>query len=180
LKLGLAEHGEGPQLTYISPDPFAGALQELFKERLTQLIRVIPDVSHGAQFDAIICQPPLGCKPPMVEIADGFGGEVVMQLVPFLAQEETLCWLTGRGVLFTPRAKKTLSDFEKDGLRLLAAIELPPGAFLSAMIERAVIVFRREVPVKKFVGAIRDLETAQAMASALIAGPVRKDELSWT
>ena len=103
-----------------------------------------------------------------------------MQLVPFLAQRGILYWVTGRGVLFTPRAKKTLSDFEKDGLRLLAAIELPPGAFPGAMIEGAVIVLRREVPVKKFIGAIRDLEMAQPMASALIAGPVRKDGLSWT
>jgi hypothetical protein len=180
LTLGLAEHGEGPQLTYISPDPFAGALQELFKERLTQLIQVIPDVSHGAQFDAIICQPPLGYKPSGVEAADGFGGEVVMQLVPFLAKGGTIHWVTGRGVLFTPRAKKTLSDFDKDGLRVLAAIEVAPAAFPGAMIEGAVIVLRREVPVKKFVGAIRDLETAQPIASALIAGSVRKDGLSWT
>jgi hypothetical protein len=49
-----------------------------------------------------------------------------------------------------------LSFFEKDGLRLLAAVELPPGAFPGAMIEGTVIVLRREVPVKKFVGAIRD------------------------
>jgi hypothetical protein len=64
LTLGLTEHSEGPQITYISPDPHvAGALQELFRERLTQLIRIIPDVSLGAQFDAIICQPPIGHKP---------------------------------------------------------------------------------------------------------------------
>jgi DDE domain len=123
LTLGLTEHGEEPQLTYISPDPFAGALQELFKERLTQLIRVIPDVSHGAQFDAIICQPSLGYKPSGVEAADGFGGEVLMQLVPFLAQGGTIYWVTGRGVLFTPRAKKTaLSHSAFAGLDLWGVI----------------------------------------------------------
>jgi hypothetical protein len=108
LTLGLTEHGEGPQLTYISPGPHphvAGVLQELFRERLTQLIRIIPDISLGAQFDAIICQPPIGRKPSGVEAADGFGGDVVTQLVPFLAKGGTLYWVTGRGVLFAPRAK---------------------------------------------------------------------------
>jgi hypothetical protein len=112
--------------------------------------------------------------------SDGFGGDVVTQLVPFLAKGGTLYWVTGRGVLFAPRAKKTLSGFENSGLRVLAAIEVAPAAFPSAMIEGAVIALRREVPVKKFLGAIRDLETAQPMASALIAGPVREDGLCWT
>ena len=122
---------------------------------MTQLIRIIPDVSLGRQFDAIICQPPIGHKPSGAEAADGFGGEVVMQLAPFLAKGGTLYWVTGRGVLFAPRAMKTLSDFENSGLRVLAAIEVAPGGFPGAMIEGALIALRREVPVKKFVGAMR-------------------------
>jgi hypothetical protein len=51
---------------------------------------------------------------------------------------------------------------------VLAAIEVAPGAFPGATIEGAVIAIRREVPVKKFVGVIRDIETAQPMAAARI------------
>ena len=90
-----------------------------------------------------------------------------------MAEGGTLYWVTGLGVTFDSRAKNTLAELEKAGLNVAAMIIIAPGAFAGSMIEGAVIALRRGVQ-KKFVGALRDLETALPMAAAFLDGPTKK------
>ena len=97
-----------------------------------------------------------------------------------MAEGGTLYWVTARGVLFSPRANKTHADLRENRLHAVAAIDVAPGAFPGTMIEGVLIVLSRKVLDKKLVGALRDLETAELMASDFVAGPSRKDGPSWT
>jgi hypothetical protein len=174
------EAGGGKQVTYVSPNQqIADTLRILFDGKSASIAQNISDIHNGENFDAIVCQPALGHRATDSNQADGFGGEVVFQLAPFLAEGGTLYWITARGVLFTPRGKATLSNLQEDGLHTSGVIDLASGAFLGTLIEGAVIAFRREVPVKRFVGALRDLETAGPMASAFLAEPSKKSGPSW-
>jgi hypothetical protein len=99
--------------------------------------------------------------------------------VPHLSGKGSFYWITGRGITFNSRGARTLASLHKQGLHLAASIETPPGAFPGTMIEGAVIVLRREVPNKRFVAALRDIETAEATAAAFLAGPTRKGGPNW-
>jgi hypothetical protein len=127
----------------------------------------------------IVCQPPIGFRPPGRDDVDGFGGEVVRELVPFLADGGTLYWVTGRGVVFNSRAKKTQAALRHEGLETVAVIDVAPGGFPGTMIEGAVVALRREHPVKRFVGALRDVESAAPMAAAFQAGSAKSTGPSW-
>jgi hypothetical protein len=148
--------------------------------KTSSIVQAVSEIPEASRFDAIVCQPPIGHKPTGDQAADGFGGEGVRALPPFLAERGTLYWVTGRGVLWTPRAQNTLADLNAAGLNLAARIDVAPGAFPGTTIQGAIIALRRDTPAKIFVGALRDLETAEPMASALLAGPTRKSGLSWT
>jgi len=65
------------------------------------------EMLEGGLYDVIIAQPAMGER---TSDADGFGGEVVKELLPLLKEQGTLIWLTGRGVLWSNRSSKTLSD----------------------------------------------------------------------
>ena len=61
-----------------------------------------------------------------------------------------------------------------------AIIDLAPGCFHGTTVEGVVIVLRREAPIRKFVGVLRDPETSEPMASAFMAGASQKSGPSWT
>jgi len=181
LTAGLAETGEVGIVEYVAPNQnIAETLTILFEGKSVSVRQSIQDLDSSLEFDVIVCQPPIGHRPSGDNAADGFGGEVVRQLAPFLAKEGTLYWVTGRGALFNSRPKKTLVDLQREGLNTAVTIDVASGAFPGAMIEGVVIALRRKVPAKRFVGALRDLETAGPMASAFLAGPSRKDGVGWT
>lgn len=178
----LDEIDEKLQVTYIAADQnFTETLQVLFDgKKSPSVLRGIPELPSSAEYDAIICLPPLGHRSGGENFADGFGGEVVRELVPSLSEGGTLYWVTGRGVLYTPRGKKTLSSLQKDGLHTVAVVDVARGAFPGIGIAGVVIALRRESPPKKFVGALYDIETAEHLVSAFLAGPSRKDGQGWT
>jgi hypothetical protein len=181
LTVPLADHSQELRFVYASPNPdLAQALEVLFREKPVSVIRSVADIPAGDLFDAIVCQPPIGHRPPGDRDSDGFGGEVVRQLVPLLTEGGTLYWVSGRGIVFDHRPKRTLAEFAEHGLHAVAVIDLAPGVFPGTMLEGAAIALRRGAPSKRFVGALRDLETAKPMASAFLAGPSKKDGPSWT
>lgn len=168
------------QITYISPNQIiVDVLKTLLVEQSFLVIGSIKKIPHSMKFDAIVFQPSLGQRPTGNKNTDGWGGEVIRDLIPFLADSGTLYWVTGRGVLFNPRPKQTLTTLQTEGLQAVAAIEVAPGAFVETMIEGAIIALRRQSPGKRFLGSLRDLETAELMASAFIAGPSRKSSPNW-
>ena len=176
LTASLAESIGAP--SYVVPDThIAEALAVLFEGKPASVFQMLEDLEAGSEFDSIICQPPIGRRSSN-DNADGFGGESVRQLIPFLAEGGTLYWVTGLGVTFNSRAKNTLAELEEEGFNVEAIIEVAPGAFAGSMIESAVIALRRGAQ-KKFVGALRDLETALPMAAAFLDGPNKKNGPSW-
>ena len=116
---------------------------------------------------------------PRNDNADGFGGEVIRELAPFLAKNGTLCWITTRGALITSAPQKTFSALQQCGLHKIGVIDFAPSVFPGTNIEGAVVVLRYEQPAKNFVGALRDTQTADAMAQALLSGPAKKGGPSW-
>lgn len=168
-------------LSYIAPyEHVAKVLRILFDEKAASVTDSMTELGRGEAFDPIICVPALGYRAQNDTTVDGFGGEVVRQLVPALANRGTLYWVTGRGAVFQTRAEKTLADLRLQGLNAVATIDVAPGGFLDTPIEGVVIALRRELPTKRFVGALRGIETAAPMASALLTGPSRKAGASWT
>jgi hypothetical protein len=181
LTASLKERGDKHQLTYISRDQdFVEALQLLFHSNPSLIITGIPELPSDTKYDAIICIPPIGFRPAGDGAADGFGGEVVRELAPSLSDGGTLYWITTRGALFTPRGEKTRSKLEEDGLHTVAVIDIAPGVFSGTNMPGAVIVLRRELSSKKFVGALRDIETVEPMVLAFLSGPTKKDGPSWS
>jgi hypothetical protein len=177
----LAEGHEIRTLTYIAPyEHIAKTLHILFDEKVVKVLQSTTALTKGSVFDAIVCAPPLGNRAQKDSGADSFGGEVVRQLVPLLAEGGTLYWVTGRAAASSTVAKKTFADLHDNGLNSVAVIDVAPGGLPGTIIEGVVIVLRREAPAKRFVGALRDIETAESMASAFLARPSGKAGGSWT
>jgi hypothetical protein len=151
----------------------------LFVGRGPLIFEYIADIPPATTYGSILCSPPLGLQQPDDKSADGFGGEIVRKLVPYLSEKGTIYWITGRGVVFNPRAKHTLADLKALGLYAAGCIEIAPGAFPGTMIEGVVIALRHEMPKKRFVGSLRDIETAGSTADAFLSGPSRKEGPNW-
>ncbi len=176
----LAEGHEGRDVSYLTPyDNVAMILRAAFDEKRAAVFQGVAHVKKDAVFDAIVCTAPLGHREQKDTDADGFGGEVVRRLVANIAEGGSLCWVSGRGAVFSPRPMKTLADLRSEGVNAVATIDVAPGGFPGTAIEGVVIILRREVPMKRFVGALRDIDTAEPMASAFLAGPSRKPGASW-
>jgi hypothetical protein len=90
-----------------------------------------------------------------------------------------LFWITGRGVLYNPRAKQTLADLKTLGLNLVGCVETSPDLFPNTSVEGVVLIFLYETLGKRFVGALRDSTTAEAAAVAFLSGPKRKEGSNW-
>lgn len=168
----------GAPISYILP--YRGIFEPiniLLEGKSASLFQNIKDLDPKSKFDAIVCQPPLNQRSSS-DLADGYGGEIVRDLLPILADKGTLYWFTARGVLHDPRAQKTFADLAGDGIFVAATIDVAPGAFIGSMIEGVVLVLRRGLQ-PRFVGALRDREAAVPMASAFLAGPSKKNGPNW-
>ena len=175
----LPEQANTQQVTFATPDPeVAETLRALVEPSSSTVALGLPALAGSARWDLIVCQPPMGRK-PAGDSADGFGGEVVRELATRLAQQGTLYWVTGRGVLYGQRARNTFADLAASGVNPVASIDLGPGVFPGTAIAGVIIALRREIPAKKFVGALRDSDTAGRMASAFLAGPTQKAAANW-
>jgi len=177
-----ARLGERNDKEFVCVTPYeqnAEVVRALFDGTTVSVVTNAADVERKSGFDVIICVPPLGQRAQRETGADGFGGDVVRQLVPLLAKGGALYFVTGRGAVFTPRAQKTRDDLVNDGLGVAAIIDVAPGGFPGTTVEGVVFLFRREVPAKRFVGALRDTEEAVPLASALLAGPSKRAGANW-
>lgn len=161
-------------------DHLAGTLRLVIPVGSARLIQNAAELTEDASFDAIVCVPALGTQPRRENGADGFGGDAVRALAPYLAENGTIFWVTARVILFNASGKRTLANLDDNGLKPAAIIDIALGGFHGTMIEGTIIVLRRDIPSKKFVGVVRDVETAEPMASAFITGPSRKSGPSWT
>ena len=151
------------RLSIIAPDKqFAETLRILFAGQGTSIFGSVANLSEATTYGSMVCVPPLGLRPPDNSAADGFGGEIIRELVPYLSKEGTLYWITGRGVLFNQRAKQTLAHLQVLNLHLVGCIEAAPGVFPGTMIEGVVVIFQHGMPKKRFVGALRDSATAES------------------
>jgi hypothetical protein len=175
----LAEKRLSARLSYVARNKdFAEALC-LIAGSETTVTSDAASLSGDERMDAIICSTAFGYRPPGQD-GDGFGSEVVRELLPLLAEAGTLCWVTGRGVLFNRNAAKTFSTLATDGLHVSAIIDLAPGALPGTAIEGVLIAFRHKSTGKKLVGELRDTEGAALLATALLAGPSKKTGPGWT
>jgi hypothetical protein len=168
------------RLSVIAPDKqFAETLRILFAGRGPLIFESVANLSLATTYDSMVCVPPLGLR-ATDNTADGFGGEIIRELIPYLSKDGTLYWVTARGVVYNPGAKQTVSDLKALGLHLAGCIETAPGAFPGTMIEGVVLIFQHEVSQKRFVGALRDSATAESTARAFLSGPKRKDGPNWS
>ena len=175
---GVAEGSR--EITYVCPhDYVAETVKVLLRGQAATPAGSVADLPKDAAFDVIVCQPHIGYGAPG-NSADIFGAGIVCELVPFLADRGTLYWITARGAVLGLQAKKTQAALRDGGLNAVAVIDVAPGAFPGTMIEGAVLAFRRERPAKRFVGVLRDSESAAPMAAALLAGPSKKSGSNWT
>lgn len=181
LSARLFNEGGGPKLTYVSGEASCRrALSIIFDSKSVSVVPSVADIPTGNKFDAVIVQPPLGHRVAENDRADGFGGEVVDQIAVHLSNEGTLFWLTARGLLTTPRGKTTISRLAESGLHVAGVVDIARGAWAGSMIEGVIVIFCRELAGEKFVAALRDLETAEPMASAFAVGNTNKKGPSWT
>jgi hypothetical protein len=166
---------------------FAQILRVLFAGREPSIFESVAKLSSAITYSSIICMlPPKGIRVSLIgkpEVLSGaaddrLGGQTIRELVPHLSEKGALYWITGHGARFDSSVKRTLADLESLGLHAVGYIEMAPGAFM--MSEGAVIALRHEVPKKRFVGVLRDIDTAKSMADAFLAGPTRKDGPNWS
>jgi hypothetical protein len=102
------------QLSFVTSDKqFFEMLRILFAGRGPSVFETVADIPASTTYGSIVCSPPLGLRQPNDKATDGFGGEIVRKLVPFLSEKGTIFWITARGVVFNPRAKQTLTNFSR-------------------------------------------------------------------
>ena len=180
LSVDLINDKAPPEITAVTYNKeFSESLMVLMEGIDIKILNDVEDIFCGSSFDAIIAQTPWGYRPPGEKRADGFGGEVIINLARFLNDKGTIFWIAARGVVSNSGAKKTLAYLEKEGFHHHATIDLLPGLFIGTNIGGVVLVFRRDQPRKKFVGILRDTNTVNLMAQSFHQGPRYKSGSVW-
>lgn len=109
---------DGSEISVFARDAqFADVLSVLLADASASISVGIPVPAANAQFDTIICAPPIGLRS---KGGDGFGSEVVSALAPNLSDDGLLCWITARGVLANRQARSTFPALAKNGLHVAA------------------------------------------------------------
>jgi len=142
------------------------------------IARAVDEVGSQDLFDVVVCQTPLGYR-SREKNADGFGGEIIRTIAPFVSISGRLIWVTARGVLSATSAKNTLADLANERLHAIAAIDIPSGGFPGSAVKGSLLVFERSQPVKRLVGALRASSLAPDMATAVLNGPTKKQGPCW-
>ncbi len=174
----LAEAPAPNRLDYVVPYAgLAAALNIVLESRPNAAAFSLGGVPSQTNYDAIICSPPMVLS--TAESNDFFGGAVVAGVVPLLAQEGLLFWITGRGVLFQPKGTAAIASLAKQGIHLNGIIELPPGALHGAMIDGVVLVLQRQAQDKRFLAVLRDRDSTRGIARALKDGPSKREGACW-
>ena len=125
----------------------------------------------NANHDIVICGPPINVKSPSGTAVDQ---EAVLSSAKFVSPEGHLCWLTTRNVFSERKRMAFVEELEEEGLFISAALDVPPGAFLSlSSIAGTLLIFRRAKPKLKMIGSLRDLNAHQKIAQSL-SEPAKK------
>ena len=176
LTAGLGESDDKYTLTVLARDPlFAECLKILFEGKSPSVLLDDNELRGKGEYGTIICTPPVGLRSLEGERADGFGGEILHELVHFLSEGGMLYWITNRAVLSGDRGIKTLSKLKNDGLHVVAVIDLPPGSLSGTSIAGSVIIFRQgKETSKRFIANLEDLSVSGTIAAALLMGPSKE------
>lgn len=161
---------------------FAKILRNLFAGQVPSIFESLANLPPATTYGSIVCMPPPLLRRP-------FGGKIIRELAPHLSQEGTLYWITRRSLVFKLHANQTVADLEAHGLHVVGCIEtagLPNrkgldlgGGGQSVTLDGVVVIFRREVPKKRFVGIIHNIEMAESAAGAFLSGS-RKGGRNWS
>lgn len=156
-------------LTYTS---YHNQFAELFRGSLPAESQVMDyKAESSANQDIVICDPPINVKSSSGRAADQ---EAVLSSAKFVSPEGYLCWLTTRNVFSDRKKIAFIEELEKEGLFILAALDVPPGAFSSlSSIAGALLIFRRRTPKLKMIGSLRDFNAHQQIAQSLLE-PTKK------
>ena len=177
LGASLLERHKANKARIVVPD---AELAEFLSEFLGDgtIAQAVDNIGSQEVFDNVVCQAPLGYR-SREKNADGFGGEIVRSLAPFVSVSGRFIWVTERSVLSAASAKKTFAYLTKERLHASAAVDIPAGGFPGLTTKGSLLVFERDQPAKRFVGVLRDPTLAADMATAVLNGPTRKRGPCW-
>jgi hypothetical protein len=168
---------DGParrKVTFVTGNrEFANSISELLSGTGARC-EELSTMSKSEPYDVIIAWPAMGGS-KVSSGADGFGGEVVMELLPLLKEQGTLIWLTGRAVLWSKQSSKTFSDLANLGVFTLGTVESPPGLILGANIASVMLLLSRRKPEKRFIATMRSVADAKVVGAAFLQGPTRRN-----
>ncbi len=164
-------------LLFVPNSDYAKALDIIADKEVS--VNSVEQIEQKREFDLVYCSPPIGIRGQGTE-ADGFGGEIVRSLAPFVSREGHLIWATAQGVLFSAKAKKSLDVLKELGLHVIASVSLPTGSFPGAAIPGVALIFARRLSEKKLIGALKSEQLSNPMATAIFNNWSRKDGPSWT
>ncbi len=168
---------DGPsrrKVTFVTGNrEFADAIRELLVGTDARC-EALSEISKSESYDVIIAWPAMGGSKVSSD-TDGFGGEVVKELLPVLKEQGTLIWLTGRAVLWNKQSSKTFSDLANLGVFTLGTVESPPGMILGANVASVMLLLSRRKPEKRFVATMQSVADAKVVGAAFLQGPARRN-----
>ena len=163
------------------------ATDAAFCELLTFVLRDSDSVILGeldnspvkTPYDVAIVHSQLGLKIPRNANSDGFGGEAIRQILPLIHENGSIYWLTCSFPKLFSKAKETLGFLKQSDYHPHAIVDLAPGLTMGTRIQASLLVLRRNRPLKRFVGILRDAESGNRMADAFNNGPAKKPGTCW-
>lgn len=158
---------------------FFESLAYVFRDRDCVTIADSENLLAKTQADIAIVHSPLGLKRSSDEYSDGFGGEAVRKVLPYIHENGTIYWLTGPFSALVSKAKDTLGHLEQANYHLHAVVDLAPGLMLGTNISGTLLLLRQKKPLRKFVGVLQDAESGNRMARVFNEGWTNKPGACW-
>lgn len=155
---------------------YASAFKHIYGEE--KVAHTLGSLGLEKSFDLAICHPAIGCRSKGTD-ADGFGGEVVNDLMPLLTETGILVWITSRGALFNTAVKKTFSNLGVAGLHLYATVDIPPGGLPGTQIEGVVFLMGRQKKHKKLIAALRNEDLSRLLVTTALSESSAKSGPNW-
>lgn len=166
----LLTDGSGVRLTYVTSRPIlAEVLPTLLGAKRVRVVASREEVGAEDHFPLVVAQPRIGGRSLEGGEVDRFGGETVRQLLPHLAEDGMLVWVTMRGVYWDLKSRESISNMAAAGWCVSGIIDLPSGDYPLSDMENVAVFLRRSGPRRKLVGALRDTDAVAPIAAALLS-----------
>lgn len=135
-------------------------------------------------FDAVVSCPPIGYRPRSLQLHDGKADVdlhtnaehlLLLQAALLLSASGAGIFVTDCSFLHLNRSKHVLSNLNRFGLYLDAALSLPPGTLSQTSIPGLLVIIRRQRAEQLFVGELSAEVDADVLLSNLLErkqGPV--------